>query len=128
MLVELLLLGLIITGLTYMATRTKANNITFDGLNIDNLVDKLAKAIAKEIAKELNNKTLVNKDYYNTKEAIMNDINSSIQMDNSVIPMKIDTSKLESNIENLTKEEVTIDKDLEKNKTKLASLMKKKKE
>jgi hypothetical protein len=107
-----------------MARRTSAPkaNLTVDDIDIDELITKLAKAIGKEVAAQLG--TLPRS---SGTQSWSSEDSTQISMDNSIIPMKVDTSKLESNIENIAKQEVKVDKDVEKNKSKLADLMKRKK-
>lgn len=133
MLWELFALAIIILFLGisvfFMARKTSSNqaNISIDGINVEELIDQLAKAIGKEIAEQLANKSFVERIPSNTQFSSQQETNEIISMDNSIIPIKLDTSKLESNIENIAKQEIKVDNDLEKNKAKLADLMKKKK-
>ena len=125
---EPILLGLILLVLGVsvfsMANKTKSNIISLEGLDLSAFIDQLAKAIGKEVAEQLRTKIQIQ----STRKMEWSPSEEDIAMDDSIIPMKVDTSKLESNVETLIKEEIKVDKDIEKNKAKLASLMKKKKE
>lgn len=125
-------LGLVILGLgfsVYMASRSKPNNITFNGLDLTHLIDQLAKAIGKEVADQLAAKGMgrVSFDKGAWINSVRAEADEAISMDDSIIPMKVDTSKLEANLDNMAKQEVAVDNDVKKNKSKLADLMKKKK-
>lgn len=129
MLWSLVLLGIIILGLGasifIMASRIKPNNTTvkIDGLDLSDFIDKLAKAIGEEVAKKIGTQRVT----VHGSSPDAHELFDEIKMDDSVIPMKVDTSNLEGNLENMSKEEIKVDKDIEKNKSKLAGLMKRKK-
>lgn len=118
-------------GVAIVAIRTKAGNTTIvQGGNVDiqALAEAVAKAVGKEIAEEL-------------KEAMKNitvqggsvssysrsPIDFEITMDESVIPVKVETQAVSSNLGTMVKEETSVDKDLQKSKSKLSSLFKNKK-
>lgn len=137
---EYVALGLIVTGLAIfgmiMSRKTRATvTIVQGGVDVKALAEETAKAVGKEIAASLA-ETL--------KEIVANmpagaqvehhrvgDISrTTISMDESIIPIKVHTQKIEANLEGMAKEEVTIDKGIKKSQSKLKEVLgrKKKKE
>ena len=97
-------------------------------LDTDELARKIAKAIGAEfraaLRDELKNLQLsspVTSYTHNTQS-------EGITMDERIIPMAVKTNADLSNLENMATEEMSIDKDLKKSKSKLKDLLKKKKE
>jgi len=106
-----------------MARKTKAPQITViqsetKNNNLEELAIKIAKAVANEVLQKVSAAQL-------SKEN--NDI--AIEMDiDKIIPIAIDNAIKETNLDKALKEEETIDKGLEKSKSKLANIFKKRKE
>lgn len=103
-----------------MARKTKRSNITIiqqqQEINLEDLATKVARAVAKEILESL---AITGRQPLTREE---------IQMDESVIPIAIETAIEVANLENMTKEEKVVDKGLKKSKSKLASILKRDKE
>jgi hypothetical protein len=138
---ELLLLGGLIIGITTVAfiamRKTRPSEFaSFGGgqtVNADELAAKIAKAmgaemraILKEFKEELKNlpvsRTSTGAYHSGSPSAA-----GGIQMDESLIPTKIETNADLKNLENMAKEEAVVDKGLSESKSKLASLLKRKK-
>lgn len=114
--IEFGFIGLVIILLTYMASKNKTNNVSLENINLDSFIDQLAKAIGKEIAKHLSSSSTNSYSKPNNKE--------SLSIDERIIPMKIETNNIESNMTNMAKEEKTIDKTIADVKAKLAAIKK----
>jgi hypothetical protein len=127
---EILALGvaLLVLGVSalIMAIKTRRGPpvILEGGIDIQALAEAVAKAVGKEIAKEL--KEALGSLRFANGTSSYQQSDSGIQMDDRIIPMKVDVSGTEANLQNMAKEEVKVDKDLDKNKSKLANLFKKK--
>lgn len=110
-----------------MVRKTKKANLTIiqqqaDSIDLEELATKVARAVAKEVAEEVIRN--LPKGFISGKAAE----ESSIQMDESLIPIAIETAITEANLESMTRKERAIDKDLEKSKSKLAGILKKRKD
>jgi hypothetical protein len=133
---EIIFLGalILILGVSaiIMATRTKRGTVTHttvkSNVDIEKLATAVAKAVGKEIADQLKevleSLQVGTRSTHNRVESIAQ---TTIEMDESIIPMKIKTQKIENNLEGMAKEEVKVDKDLAKHKNKLKALLGKKK-
>lgn len=118
-------------GAAFIMAR-KIKNITpaqikIDNVDFENLIAKVAVAIGtqmsetiKEVLKDLPKGNVVH--YREGKEE------SEIQIDESIIPIKMSAEAIETNLENMTETETTQDKDLDQAKSRLAAMLKKKKE
>ncbi len=109
-----------------MARKTKRTNITViqqaSNIDLEELATKVARAVAKEVAKEVVKNLPKGITSGKTAEELR------IQMDESLIPLAIETAVTEANLEGMAKEEKVDDKDLEKSKSRLAkALLNKKK-
>ena len=131
---EILLLGCLICVITIVAfiamRKTKPSEFssfrTQTGIDADELATKIAKAIAVELRtllKELPNFAIpsINSHHVNDEEFL-------ISIDDSLIPTKIVTDADLSNLKKVIKDEIQVDKDLDKSKAKLAQFLKRKKE
>lgn len=126
----LLLAFLVATGFgtaILMARKTKAPKVTLvqnqvQNIDLEELATKVARAVAKEVAEEVVKKLPKGYARTGTVEEL------EIQMDESLIPIAINTAVSEANLEGMVKEEKAIDKDLEKSKSKLAGILKKRKD
>lgn len=110
-----------------MARKTKAPKVTLvqnqvQNIDLEELATKVARAVAKEVAEEVVKKLPKGYAATGTVEEM------GIQMDESLIPIAIDTAVSEANLEGMAKEEKAVDKDLEKSKSKLAGILKRKKQ
>jgi len=116
--VAILILG---ASALFMAIKSKSAGT----INVDSTA--LAEAIAKAVAKELRE---VLRDLPRGGIIRARDLSSEdgIQMNEGIIPMKVEAIAAGTNMEGMAKEEVKVDKDLDSNKSKLANLLKKKKE
>jgi hypothetical protein len=123
---------LLITGIAVLAMRKTGQSefVSFSKsyeLDIDILASKLAKAIGKEFREALREelkylREIGNRPYLSQENQI-----EAIAMDESLIPTKVDTNVDLANLENMAKEQVTVDKDISKSKSKLAGILKGKK-
>lgn len=96
-------------------------------VDLESLIAKVAAAIGtqmsetiKEALKDLPKGSVVH--YREGKEE------SEIQIDERVIPIKVSTDAIETNLEEMAKTETKEDKNLDSAKSKLAAMLKKKKE
>lgn len=107
-------------------------------IDIEDLVLRVAKAVAQEVGKEVREALRENPvmvapvpgtlHYPNgvPPGGVVDAAGNVIQMDESVIPVNLSVNAQEANLEGMAKEEVAVDKDLSKSKSKLASILKKK--
>ena len=110
-----------------MARKTKAPKVTLvqnqvQNIDLEELATKVARAVAKEVAEEVVKK--LPKGY--AKTGTIDEF--GIEMDESLIPIAVETAVTEANLDGMAKEEKAIDKDLEKSKSKLAGILKKRKD
>jgi len=135
---ELILIGVVIIITTSVAliamrrTRKTTEFATFGhsdvAVNTDELANKIAKAIGvelREILKEMPQSTVRYSNKGGRYNLGMAD-SEAIEMDESIIPTKMNIDVEATNLEGAAKEEKVIDKDLGKSKSKLAGLLKKK--
>lgn len=115
----------------FMARRTKKQETIVNAeLNVD--TQKLANDIARAIAVELRE---IFKDfpmdggtnYVGRSPTSSHQPDTGITMDESIIPMKVTAKAKTANLDGMAKEEKKVDKDIQKSKSKLAGLMKRKK-
>ena len=104
-----------------MARKTKAPKVTVvqnrtQNIDLEELAIKVAKAVAEEVIKKLPKGQLYSR--HNGPE---------IDID-KVIPIAIDAAVAETNLQDAIKEEKAVDINLEKSKSKLAEILKRKKE
>jgi hypothetical protein len=132
---SLALIGTIILvlslALVIMAIKTKANPTpTINGIDIKILAEEIAKAVGKEIAKELKDVLLQTQSVrYNPSQSYQKSYDNNptdISIDDRIVPIKIDTKNIETNLDNMAKEEVKSDTGISNAKNKLAALKKKK--
>lgn len=136
---ETLLLGFLILLLggssIVMSRRTKNNNsptVVSSNLDIEALVSAISKSVAQETAKAMAEQLKeVLKDLPAggrvTHRQIGEVSETTISMDESIIPMNVSNEILSSNLDGMAKEEMKVDKDMKKSKSSLANLMKNKK-
>lgn len=114
-----------------MAIRTKTGNTTIvqGNVDIEALAKAVARAVGKEIADELKEamKNITVQSGGSRHNYLNNADDFEITIDESIIPVSIKQQTVATNLENMAKEEVSVDKDLKKSKSKLASLMQRKK-
>lgn len=112
-----------------MARKTKAPKVTVvhnqqtQQIDLEELATKVARAVAKEVAEEVIKKLPKGQRYHgDTPDNVGIDMNID-----KIIPIAIDTAIAETNLTGAVKEEKTVDKDLEKSKSKLAGILNRKK-
>lgn len=124
---EYIILGLLILILgvsaIIMASKSKRGTtiINQGGINVDiqKLAEQTAEAVGKVIARELAEtiKSLISGGYHRQVD------DTTISMNESVIPVNVDTSQIEINLEGMAKEEIKVDKDLKKSQSKLKGIL-----
>lgn len=112
-----------------MARKTKAPKITVvqnqaQNIDLEELATKVARAVAKEVAEEVVKKLPKGQVFHGSTG---DGINIDLDID-KVIPIAVDAAVEETHLQNAVKEEKAIDKGLEKSKSKLAGILKRKKE
>lgn len=108
----------------YMARKIRAQVVIKNNeIDVEDLITKVAKAVAKEVAIEFSNRPSPS---FTQKSSTFNDSETSVEIDDSIIPMKVDVELIEANIQSKVSVEETVDIDLQKSKSKLASILKKK--
>lgn len=107
-----------------MARKTKAQTIVVQQTQLD--PSEMAQAIAKAMKKELR-AVLEEQGPAGLARRVANPDEDMIEIDESIIPMEEKINIQEANLDNLGKEEAVEDKDLKTSKTKLASILKKRK-
>lgn len=122
---EIALLGIVVlflgVSIIVMAVKTKSpGTVTLD---TSNLAEQIAKAVAKEVREAL--RDLPRGGIIRARDL---PTEGQIEMDESIVPMRVEAVATETNLQNMAKEEVKVDKDLADSKSKLANLLKKKKE
>lgn len=105
-----------------MTRKIKTQVINNQQIDIEDLITRVAKAVAKELASEFS-KRPVNLGEYPTHTQIP----QTIDIDESIIPAKLDIEIANTNIQSKVSKEKTIDKNLTESKNKLASILKKNK-
>jgi len=96
-------------------------------IDIEDLVLRVAKAVATEVGKEMREalKEMPASVIHHTRAVTASE--SGIKIDESVIPMDLQTNVQATNLERMTKKETAVDKDLKKSKSKLANILGRKK-
>jgi hypothetical protein len=102
-----------------MATKGKKSNI-----DVESLVEKVAKAVAREVAQEFLDK-LGPLGYVGRGGKPQG--GPEVEIDESIIPIKVQVDIDEANLEGMLSEEEQQDKGLTESKSKLAKLLKKEK-
>ena len=116
-----------------MARRTKSPTIvnkikTETALDIETLVAKVAAAVGEQMSDKLKDAL---KDIPAGKVEYRQGKNPGefeIEIDERIIPMNISAETIEGNLEKIANEETQVDDNLKQAKSKLAALLKKKKE
>lgn len=105
---------------------TSYRTVPEKGIDIEDLVLRVAKAVAIEVGKEMREalKETTIRAGYGPYDSVNP---AAIQIDESVIPMDLQTNVQATNLERMTKEETAVDKDLKKSKSKLANILGRKK-
>lgn len=108
-----------------MARKTKAPKVTIvqsqaQNIDLEELAIKVARAVAEEVLKKLPKGQVVHAD-------TIDNIGVDMNID-KIIPIAIDAAVAEINLEGVVKEEKAIDKDLEKSKSRLAEILKQRKD
>ena len=131
--ISLISLILFAFGVAILAIKTKKSEVVYsNSIDYKKLAEEVAKAVGKEIAAEL--KEVLKGINFSSRAGLHSStqINlpeyTGISMDESIIPITIETKPVDINLQNMAKEEKTIDKDLNKSKNRLKSLLKRKKE
>jgi hypothetical protein len=114
-----------------MATRTKSNPITViksnrSDIDIEILAMKIAEAVATRVAQEFIDK-LGTVGYIGSRQS-PKDIEGAVCMDESIIPININITGIDTDIDMGVVEETKIDSSLSTSKSKLTELLKRKKE
>lgn len=108
-----------------MVRRTKKESsiITTEGTSLEKVLKSLSQTIGTEVA------LAVKEALKNIKptSSSLHQSNNEVTIDESLIPMTIKQEEVEANLEDMAKIETKEDKDLDKSKTKLASMLKKRK-
>lgn len=132
---EIILLGALIltigTSAIIMASKTKSNQT--GKVDIELLAKRVAEEVGEKVAIKFANE-LRDVLYsipsqgrkHGTRASKSSQSEEVIEMDESVMPVKLDTSNIESNLEGMAKEEQEVDKELDKSKSKLRALLGKK--
>ena len=93
-------------------------------INPDDLAEKIGKVVAREM-KEVLKEVLANLPKNSYTYSSEQRPNIEIDDMDKVIPVSLQTGKIEKNLKNMAKEEKTADKNLSKSKNKLKDFMKK---
>ena len=107
-----------------MARKTKNQTIVVQQQSVD--ATEIAKAVAKAMTEELR-EVLKEQGPIGLAKRVARSEEDVIEIDESIIPMEEKIDVTEANLDNLGKKEVAEDKDLATSKSKLASILKKRK-
>lgn len=111
----------------FMARRIKPNK-PIDTIGVEKAIEALAKSLSKEIAvaikEALADLKIETKPQKNYSQEVSGP--SSINIDETLIPTKVNIDNVESNVDNMAKVEKKEDKALAESKNKLAALFNKK--
>lgn len=113
--------------------KNKATQVTIvrqeaNGIDIEELVARVATAVASKVSEDMIEKIKELGQYVpvGQRAAFNQQLANAIEIDESIIPMAIETEAVATNLENMVTEEETKDEGLSKSKSKLAELLKKK--
>lgn len=107
-----------------MARKTKNQTVIVQQSQVD--PSEIAKAVAKAIAEELRS-VLKEQGPVGLARRVAQEDENVIEMDESIIPMEEKIDVEEANLDSLGNEEAVEDKDLSSSKSKLASILNKRK-
>jgi hypothetical protein len=126
---EIIALGILIVlgfGVAlFMARKTKplpSTVVHADPVDIDVLAAKVAGLITADLAKLLSNLPKHSMKSMNSQDEF-----DDIQIDERIIPLAIKSIEAEGDLTSSTKEEIEVDKDINKSKSRLAELLKSRK-
>jgi len=122
------ILILVISGIAGWNMRKTRNGFTSysNPINTDELADKIGKAVARELKPLLENLKVSSGYDPRLPDDYTSAVDFGVKMDESIIPTNLKIDVEATNLETATREEKVIDKDLEKSKSRLANLRKKK--
>ena len=112
-----------------VARKTKSSQVTIirqeaNGIDIEELVAKVATAVASKVSEDMLKK--IKELGYNLPARSRREIEEAIKIDESIIPVAVESTVDHINLDKMATEEETKDEGLAKSKSKLAELLRKK--
>ncbi len=136
---EIIFLGVLILTLgvsaIIMAARSKSSSTTIvqgGGVDVEKLAASVASAVGKEMAAQMTEQLREIMENLpagaRVRQMRVGDVSETvIEMDESIIPIRLGDKEIQGSLEGMAKEEIKVDKDLNKSKSKLQALLGKKK-